>query len=72
MSVRPLLLSLLALLAACGQKGPLYLPDKNTKVITSPAPPPQPAPAPAASPDGSAAQPGQKPPDKNDDVEAPK
>jgi predicted small lipoprotein YifL len=57
MSVRLLLLSLLALLAACGQKGPLYLPDKNTKVITRPAPPPQPPPAPAASPDGSAASP---------------
>jgi predicted small lipoprotein YifL len=23
----------------CGQKGPLYLPDKNAKVVTSPATP---------------------------------
>jgi predicted small lipoprotein YifL len=31
----------------CGQKGPLYLPDKNAKVVTSPAPTSTP---PAASP----------------------
>jgi predicted small lipoprotein YifL len=24
-------------LGGCGQKGPLYLPDKNAKVVTSPA-----------------------------------
>ncbi len=36
------------LLAACGQKGPLYLPDKHAAVVTS-APAPAPAtPAPAA------------------------
>ncbi len=23
--------------AGCGQKGPLYLPDKNAKIVTSPA-----------------------------------
>jgi predicted small lipoprotein YifL len=32
------------LLAACGQKGPLYLPDKHAPVVTSaPAAPPAPA-----------------------------
>jgi predicted small lipoprotein YifL len=30
-------------LAACGQKGPLYLPDKNARVITTGAPAPAPA-----------------------------
>jgi predicted small lipoprotein YifL len=27
----------LALLAACGQKGPLYMPDKGGEVVTRPA-----------------------------------
>jgi predicted small lipoprotein YifL len=40
------------LLAACGQKGALYLPDRNAKVITRPAPAATPAPttAPQQSP----------------------
>jgi predicted small lipoprotein YifL len=43
-----ILAAALALLAACGQKGPLYLPDKQAAVVTSaPAPAPAP-PAPAA------------------------
>lgn len=45
-----------ALLAACGQTGPLYLPDKNSGVVVTPAAlplpaasaPAQPAPAPQA------------------------
>jgi hypothetical protein len=41
------------LVSACGQKGPLYLPDKGGAVVTSPAPqsapPAAPAPAPPAS-----------------------
>jgi predicted small lipoprotein YifL len=53
------------ILGGCGQKGPLYLPDKNAKVVTSPKPktgsqdqdsqqpPPQPQPQ---------AQPPQQPP----------
>jgi len=36
---------LLALIAACGQKGPLYLPDKNGKkpvpAVPAPAQPPE-------------------------------
>jgi predicted small lipoprotein YifL len=37
-------------LAACGQKGPLYLPDKAATVVTHPAASPAPAPVPAAQP----------------------
>lgn len=37
----------LALLAACGQKGPLYLPDQGGNVVVRPAAEPTPAPAPA-------------------------
>jgi len=41
---------LILLLTACGQKGPLYLPDKHAAVVTS-APEAAPAPpVPAASP----------------------
>ena len=29
----------MALLSGCGQKGPLYLPDKNAAVVTAPAQP---------------------------------
>ena len=41
---------LLALLAGCGQKGALYLPEKTNTLIRAPAEPvaaPAPAPAPA-------------------------
>jgi len=31
------------LLAGCGQKGALYLPDKNAQVVTTAAAPPEPA-----------------------------
>jgi predicted small lipoprotein YifL len=49
------------LLAGCGQKGALYLPDKNAQVVTTPAAPPPPAtPAPP------------KPTDKDEDSQAPK
>ena len=51
--------------AGCGQKGALYLPDKNAAVVTRPAgaesnspAPAQPAPAPAQPPQNK---------DKNDD-----
>jgi predicted small lipoprotein YifL len=57
--------ALAALLSGCGQKGPLYLPDKNAAVVTAPtqpAPPATtaPAPTPAAAPD-TAAPPAQTP-----------
>ena len=38
--------ALLATLAACGQKGPLYLPEQAREVVTRPAEPPPPASAP--------------------------
>ena len=68
-------------LAACGQKGPLYLPDKGGSIVTSPAPsgtpaaPPQSAPnpppqsAPNPSPQSAPQQPSQTapaPPKKTD------
>ncbi|HTY48158.1 MAG TPA: lipoprotein [Steroidobacteraceae bacterium] len=36
---------LLAVLCGCGQRGPLYLPDRNAKVVTRPAAAPGSAPA---------------------------
>jgi len=43
-----LILAMAAIAAACGQKGPLVLPDRHThKPVASPAPQ---APAPAAQP----------------------
>ena len=52
------------LLAGCGQKGPLYLPDKNAQVVTTPA-----AQSPPSTPATAAPQ---KPSDKNDDSQTPK
>lgn len=46
--------------AGCGQKGPLYLPDKNASVVTRPAGANNPA---AAEP--APAQPQQQPRDKD-------
>jgi hypothetical protein len=37
------------MLAGCGQKGPLYLPEKGATAVTNPAGPP-PAPPPAGQP----------------------
>jgi predicted small lipoprotein YifL len=70
-----LLLALAALTAGgCGQKGPLYLPDKGGKVVTSApaAPQAQPAPSPGTSPAAPApasapAVPTPKPTDRDKD-----
>ena len=45
--------ALMTLLSGCGQKGPLYLPDKNAAIVTAPAQPATtpPATTPAAAPD---------------------
>ncbi|MBV8305839.1 MAG: lipoprotein, partial [Gammaproteobacteria bacterium] len=67
----------LLLLGGCGQKGPLYLPEKGGAVVTTPAPPPpapvapgqppepSPAPQPQSTPEpplpGSAESPPKKP-----------
>jgi len=40
---------LLLVLAGCGQKGPLYLPDQAQEVVTRPAPASTPSSAPAES-----------------------
>jgi len=60
-----LLVPLAVTLAAggCGQKGPLYLPDKNARVVTAPA-----GSAPPATPPAPA-QP--KPTDKDQDSQPP-
>jgi predicted small lipoprotein YifL len=39
-----------AVAAGCGQKGPLFLPDKNASVVTRPAGNTAPATPPAATP----------------------
>ncbi len=66
-------------LAGCGQKGPLVLPDKNTQVITSPAPaapsqptPAQSPPAPASAPATPAPTTPPKPDDPSEDSQTPK
>jgi predicted small lipoprotein YifL len=41
-----ILIAVLGLLAACGQKGPLVLPDRGSHVVTQP---PETAPAPPSS-----------------------
>lgn len=54
LAARGALAALVALgLTACGQTGPLYLPDAGGEVVTRPAPTPAPAsvPAPAPAPD---------------------
>jgi predicted small lipoprotein YifL len=38
------------LAGGCGQKGPLFLPDKNKSAVSPPAAAPAPAPAPATAP----------------------
>jgi predicted small lipoprotein YifL len=71
-TARILVGGLVALLAGCGQKGALYLPDKNAQVVTTAAAPPvpaQPAPPAPATPATPAAP---APTDQNDDSQAPK
>ena len=73
-----LLLILAALTSSgCGQKGPLYLPDKGGKVVTSAPPAPQAEAPPAATPPANAppteaapAAPAPKPTDKDKDQDS--
>jgi predicted small lipoprotein YifL len=60
------------LLAGCGQKGALYLPDKNAQVVTTAAAPPVPAESAPSAPATPATPAPPKPTDKNDDSQAPK
>jgi predicted small lipoprotein YifL len=70
------LLALAALAAgACGQKGPLYLPDKGGRVVTSPPAASQPQPAAAPPATAPPAAPGTPKPtdrDKDQDSQPPK
>jgi predicted small lipoprotein YifL len=58
----------------CGQKGPLYLPDKNAKVATAPAASATPATPAGAQPAAPAPTPATapKPNDKDQDTQPPK
>ena len=56
----PLLALTLLAAGGCGQKGPLYLPDKNAKVITT-APPATTASPATAAPAADTAQPAATP-----------
>jgi predicted small lipoprotein YifL len=74
-TARILVGGLVALLAGCGQKGALYLPDKNAQVVTTAAAPPvpaQPAPPAPATPATPATPAAPAPTDQNDDSQAPK
>ena len=53
--------------AGCGQKGALYLPDKNAAVVTRPAGTESNNPAPAQPTAAPAQQPRDKDKDKSDD-----
>jgi len=79
-AARCLTLLAVALLGGCGQKGPLYLPDKPAAIVTPPPPPPAAVPpgatpAPAASApapqEAPAAPAGPKKSDKDDDSKSP-
>jgi predicted small lipoprotein YifL len=54
MRARPFIAALgmaaVLLAGGCGQKGPLFLPDKNRSAVSPPAAAPAPAPAPASAP----------------------
>jgi predicted small lipoprotein YifL len=63
------LVGVVLLLAACGQKGPLYLPDKKPAMAAAPA---QPAAAPAASPAADPATPKKKTDEDASQTPAPK
>jgi predicted small lipoprotein YifL len=63
---------LVALLAGCGQKGALYLPDKNAQVVTNAAAPPVPAQSAPPAPATPATPAAPAPTDQNDDSQAPK
>ena len=73
-AARCLTLLALGLLGGCGQKGPLYLPDKGGAVVRPPAAAPGATPAPAQSAPGPQDSPATAPPkktDKDDDSKSP-
>jgi predicted small lipoprotein YifL len=64
-----LLAGVVLVLAGCGQKGPLYLPDQKPAAVTAPAPP---AAAPAADPAANAPAPKKKADEDASQTPAPK
>lgn len=73
-AARCLTLLALALLGGCGQKGPLYLPDKGGAVVTPPPAPAGATPAPAQSapaPQDTPATPPKKKTGTDDDSKSP-
>jgi len=68
-AARVLAAALFGLLAGCGQKGPLYLPDKKPATVTPPATAPA-TPAPTAQP-GAPATPKKSDSDKDSDTQPP-
>ena len=60
----------LVLLAGCGQRGPLYLPDRKPAAVTPPPAAPAAQPAPAQPTQGPAKKSDDK--DKDDDTPPPK
>ena len=67
----PVTLAIALAAGGCGQKGPLYLPDKNAKVVASAPAAAQPAPPAAAPATAPAPQPAPKPNDKDQDGQPP-
>jgi predicted small lipoprotein YifL len=70
----PLALALALAAGGCGQKGPLYLPDKNAKVLTTPAgnaAPAAPAGAQPSTPATPPAAPAVPPKPKTPDQDSP-
>jgi len=63
--------ALLALLAGCGQKGPLYLPEKKPAAVTAPATAPPPASQPQPPPQPQSPQPQKSDSDKDSDATPP-
>jgi predicted small lipoprotein YifL len=68
-AARAMAAALLALLAGCGQKGALYLPDQKPAAVTTPAT--APTPAPASQPAAPAAPPKKSDSDKDGDAQPP-
>ena len=69
MTPRWLLIAAVALVAGgCGQKGPLYLPDKNAKVVTTPA---AAAPAPGTTQPAAPPKPKANDPDQDSQPQPP-
>jgi predicted small lipoprotein YifL len=60
------LMATVAVLAGCGQKGPLYLPDKGGEVVTRPGGGAAQQQAPQSQPPGTQAAPASPPADQSD------